>query len=54
MFIEKLVLENFKCFGPGRTSLRLEAGMTAFIGANGSGKTAACEALLRLEEVRRG
>ncbi|MFD4953470.1 ATP-dependent endonuclease [Streptomyces sp. NPDC058451] len=48
MFIEKLVLRNFKCFGPERTSLRLEAGMTAFIGANGSGKTAACEALLRL------
>ncbi|QKV95978.1 AAA family ATPase [Streptomyces sp. NA02950] len=48
MFIEKLVLENFKCFGPGRTSLRLHSGMTAFIGANGSGKTAACEALLRL------
>ncbi|KUN40432.1 hypothetical protein AQJ30_07230 [Streptomyces longwoodensis] len=48
MFIEKLVLENFKCFGPGRTILRLDRGMTAFIGANGSGKTAACEALLRL------
>ncbi|MFD5064942.1 ATP-dependent endonuclease [Streptomyces sp. NPDC058394] len=48
MFIEKLVLENFKCFGPGRASLRLDRGMTAFIGANGSGKTAACEALLRL------
>ncbi|MFE7803751.1 ATP-dependent endonuclease [Streptomyces sp. NPDC057430] len=48
MFIEKLVLENFKCFGPGRTSLRLDRGITAFIGANGSGKTAACEALLRL------
>ena len=48
MFIEKFVLENFKCFGPGRTSIRLGPGMTAFIGANGSGKTAACEALLRL------
>lgn len=48
MFIEKLVLENFKCFGPERTLLRLDRGMTAFIGANGSGKTAACEALLRL------
>lgn len=48
MFIEKLVLENFKCFGPRRTSLRLDPCMTAFIGANGSGKTAACEALLRL------
>ncbi|MGW7074609.1 ATP-dependent nuclease [Streptomyces sp. NPDC054866] len=48
MFIEKLVLDNFKCFGPGRTSIDLASGMTAFIGANGSGKTAACEALLRL------
>ncbi|MFG2483429.1 ATP-dependent endonuclease [Streptomyces virginiae] len=48
MFIEKLVLENFKCFGPGRNSLRLDQGITALIGANGSGKTAACEALLRL------
>ncbi|GJF33653.1 chromosome segregation protein SMC [Kitasatospora sp. NE20-6] len=48
MFIEKLVLENFKCFGPGRTTIRLDSGMTAFIGANGAGKTAACEALLRL------
>lgn len=48
MFIEKLVLENFKCFGPGRTTIRLDSGMTTFIGANGAGKTAACEALLRL------
>ncbi|MBQ0882824.1 ATP-dependent endonuclease [Streptomyces sp. RT42] len=48
MFIEKLVLENFKCFGPGRTAVRLDSGMTAFIGTNGSGKTAACEALLRM------
>ncbi|MET8561260.1 AAA family ATPase [Streptomyces flaveolus] len=48
MFIEKLVLKNFKCFGPEGTSVRLEPGITALIGANGSGKTAACEALLRL------
>jgi putative ATP-dependent endonuclease of OLD family len=48
MFIERVVLDNFKCFGPGRTTVRLDAGLTAFIGANGSGKTAACEALLRL------
>ncbi|MFG3413930.1 ATP-dependent endonuclease [Streptomyces althioticus] len=48
MFIEKLVLKNFKCFGPEGTSVRLEPSITALIGANGSGKTAACEALLRL------
>ncbi|WP_327749671.1 ATP-dependent nuclease [Streptomyces europaeiscabiei] len=48
MFIEKLVLRNFKCFGPEGTFVRLDPGMTALIGANGAGKTAACEALLRL------
>jgi len=48
MFIERVVLDNFKCFGPGRATVRLEEGLTAFIGANGSGKTAVCEALLRL------
>lgn len=48
MFIEKLVLENFRCFGPGRTTIDLEPGLTTFIGTNGTGKTAACEALLRL------
>jgi hypothetical protein len=48
MFIETLVLENFKCFGPGRTTIGLGTDLTAFIGTNGTGKTAACEALLRL------
>lgn len=48
MFVEKLVLENFKCFGPGRTTIVLGPDLTAFIGTNGTGKTAACQALLRL------
>lgn len=48
MFIERVVLDNFKCFGPGRAVVRLDEGLTTFIGANGSGKTAVCEALLRL------
>lgn len=48
MFIETLVLENFKCFGPGRTTISLGPNLTAFIGTNGTGKTAACGALLRL------
>ncbi|MGM1058526.1 AAA family ATPase [Saccharothrix sp. Mg75] len=48
MFIQSLVLDNFRCFGPGRTTICLDEGLTAFIGTNGSGKTAACEALLRL------
>ncbi|MFG2432588.1 ATP-dependent endonuclease [Streptomyces sp. NPDC048590] len=53
MFIEKLVLENFQCFGPERTSITLDPRMTAFVGANGSGKTATCEALLRLFGISR-
>jgi predicted ATPase len=48
MFIESLVLRNFKCFGSDRTSIDLDPSVTAFVGANGSGKTASCEALLRL------
>ncbi|HEY7224646.1 MAG TPA: AAA family ATPase [Micromonosporaceae bacterium] len=48
MFIEKLVLENFQCFGPGCAEVALGPELTALVGANGSGKTAACLALLRL------
>ncbi|MGQ4615176.1 AAA family ATPase [Nocardia sp. R7R-8] len=48
MFIESVTLDNFQCFGPGRTTIRFDDGLTAFVGPNGSGKTAACQALLRL------
>ena len=48
MHIESVVLRNFQCFGDQRTRIILEPGMTAFIGANGVGKTAACQPLQRL------
>ena len=48
MHIERLVLENFRCFGSTPTTVLLGPGLTALIGANGSGKTAAFQALLRL------
>ena len=48
MYIESLVLQNFRCFGNQRTVISLEPGLTPFIGANGAGKTAACQALQRL------
>lgn len=48
MIIEKLVLDGFRCFGPNGTKIRLRRSVTAFVGANGSGKTAAFQALLRL------
>jgi putative ATP-dependent endonuclease of OLD family len=53
MYIESLVLQNFRCFGNQRTVIALEPGLTPFIGANGAGKTAACEALQRLFGITR-
>jgi len=46
MKIEKISLVNFRCFE--RTEISLESGVTAFVGGNGSGKTAAFQALSRL------
>lgn len=48
MIIEKIGLTNFRCFGPKGTTIRLRRSVTAFVGANGSGKTAAFQALSRL------
>lgn len=48
MFIERLVLTNFRCFGPAPTTIELTAGLTAFVGVNGAGKTAVMLALQRL------
>jgi len=48
MKIESIYLENFRCFGPGGTSIELERGVSVFVGGNGSGKTAAFQALSRL------
>jgi putative ATP-dependent endonuclease of the OLD family len=48
MIIERLILTNFRCFGPEPQTIELAPGMTAFVGANGAGKTAVMQALLRL------
>ena len=48
MKIEKVSIKNFRCFGPKGTNIRLEKCVTAFVGANGSGKTAVYQALSRL------
>jgi putative ATP-dependent endonuclease of the OLD family len=47
MRIRALTFSNFQCFGPDPTTLNFDD-LTAFIGANGAGKTAALEALVRL------
>lgn len=48
MYIERLTLTNFRCFGPEPQSIMLTSELTALIGANGSGKTAVMQALLRM------
>lgn len=48
MHIESVTIRNFRCFGSGRTRIALDPAMTALIGNNGSGKTAACQALQRV------
>ncbi|MBN9747910.1 ATP-dependent endonuclease [Amycolatopsis sp. A1MSW2902] len=48
MHLERLVLQNFQCFGPEPVEIELLPELTAFLGANGSGKTAACRALSRM------
>ncbi len=48
MHIEKMIVNNFRCFGPKGATIEFEQGLTAFIGANGSGKTAAIQALGRM------
>jgi len=45
MFIKSLIIKNFRCFGKDADSINLNDGLTAFIGRNGSGKTAILEAL---------
>lgn len=47
MKLQSIRLSNFQCFGPEPTELSLE-GLTFLIGPNGSGKTAAMQALCRL------
>jgi hypothetical protein len=48
MYIESLLLTNFRCFGPATTSIALSSGLTTFVGVNGAGKTAVLLALQRL------
>ncbi|ESY51336.1 MULTISPECIES: AAA family ATPase [unclassified Mesorhizobium] len=40
MKIEQLTIHNFRCFGPEGVTLTFEEAVTAFVGNNGSGKTA--------------
>ncbi|MYD35704.1 MAG: AAA family ATPase [Dehalococcoidia bacterium] len=61
MRIESVTLTNFQCFGPEPISIDLSTGLTAFVGDNSTGKTAAMQALIRMfgvssnqRRIRRG
>lgn len=47
MYLSKLTIENFRCFGEGdeRFDLSMSSGLTALVGENDSGKTAVIDAL---------
>ncbi|MCG8656428.1 AAA family ATPase [Yimella sp. NH-Cas1] len=51
MYLERLTLTNFQCFGPEPHTIMFDQQLTALLGVNASGKTAACQALLRLFSV---
>ncbi|RWU09265.1 ATP-dependent endonuclease [Pseudidiomarina gelatinasegens] len=48
MKIEKIRLQNFRCFGNQAVELNFEKVLTALVGGNGSGKTAVLQAVSRL------
>ena len=53
MILEHLKIGNFRCFGPEPITLSLAEHVTALIGGNGAGKTAALVALSRLFGIGR-
>lgn len=48
MYVERVHLTNFRCFGPEGTAIDLDPQLCALVGANGTGKTALLQALLRM------
>lgn len=48
MKIDYVSIKNFRCFGPVESKINLGRDVTAFVGSNGSGKTAVFQALSRI------
>lgn len=47
MYIDKIKIRNFRCFGPEETVIEFDK-LTALIGANSCGKTAVLHALMKI------
>jgi putative ATP-dependent endonuclease of OLD family len=54
MKLQKLTISNFRCFGSEPIHIDFDRGVTAFVGNNGSGKTAVFAALGKLFGVTGG
>lgn len=52
MYVSVLKIQGFRCVGTDEIDVRLMTDVTAFIGANGSGKTLALQALVRMFGVQ--
>jgi putative ATP-dependent endonuclease of the OLD family len=52
--LENISIRNFRCFGGRTRKIAFEPAVTAFVGGNGSGKTAVFQALSRLFGVTAG
>lgn len=48
MHVERLSIANFRCFGPTPTTISLLPTLNAFVGDNGTGKTAVLQVLQRM------
>lgn len=48
MYLQRVRYSNFRCFGPEPVDLELPAFLAAFVGDNGSGKTATLAGLVRM------
>lgn len=51
MYLESLTIRNFQSFGPKPETMTFRRRLTTFLGTNAAGKTAACQALLRIFSV---
>src|SRR5689334_3217011 len=51
MYLQQVTLTNFQCFGPAPHTITFDHQLTALLGVNAAGKTAALQALLRLFSV---